>query len=451
MSPLAYEKFHTTLVMWVHLRHGDDFLQPGITSTLSWKPQRYSYKGVDRCVLDPRCLWWSQSTVLANRSLISHYVLGAYWNWLVTLWPMSVAPNMVGHRNVVWGFQEELIFYVDRSQWLAWSLSFSAFSQCFIMIPCILWKNNLKGRQVLHIWCMSNPLWKSFPWAQPVFHPDGPYAYFCIRAWMLSMGMHSSNLNYLFQISYGYELRKQARRMGMAGPLGEIFDHGGVHSVLDLLSCLFKPDPIGCDALNTTVSGDKVYLSLILINQPKTARSTFSIECSRTRTFLLDYCLPNSYLGQLLSHIMGRVLYRYVTRKSQIIYFSYCSCNRVRPAVPRILLRASWRDYHDCHYLHHHWLLWFETHSFLRDPLPTDLIFYLFSFTGPSFWDQDLWKITHLDHIPFLPNLRLNESFMVIAGVLLTFNIIHRIFYFFQALHIALNTKKNLLIPKQLS
>ena len=352
-----------------HLRHGDDFLQPGITSTLSWKPQRYSYKGVDRCVLDPRCLWWSQSTVLANRSLISHYVLGAYWNWLVTLWSMSVAPNMVGHRNVVWGFQEELIFYVDRSQWLAWSLSFSAFSQCFIMIPCILWKNNLKGRQVLHIWCisrMSNPLWKSFPWAQPVFHPDGPYAYFCIRAWMLSMGIHSSNLNYLFQISYEYELRKQARRMGMAGPLGEIFDHGGVHSVLDLLSCLFKPDPIGCDALNTTVSGDKVYLSLILINQPKTARSTFSIECSRTRTFLVDYCLPNSYFGQLLSHIMGRVLYRYAPCKSQILYFSYCSC--VRPTVSRILLRAGWRDYHDCHYLHHHWLLWFATHSFLRDP-----------------------------------------------------------------------------------
>ena len=153
------------------LRRVISFFPTGITSTLSRKPQRYSYKGVDRCVLDPRCLWWSQSTVLANRSLISHYVLGAYWNWLVTLWPVSVAPNTVGHRNIVWGFQEELIFYVDRSQWLAWSSSFSAFSQCFITIPCILRKNNLKGRQVLHIWCisrMSNPLWKSFfPWAQP--------------------------------------------------------------------------------------------------------------------------------------------------------------------------------------------------------------------------------------------------------------------------------------------
>ena len=48
--------------------------------------------------------------------------------------------------------------------------------------------------------------------------------------------------------------------------------------------------------------------------------------------------------------------------------------------------------------------------------------------TGPSFWDQDLWEITHLDHIPFIPRLRLNEFFMVLAGVLLGFNIMHRFF-----------------------
>ena len=52
---------------------------------------------------------------------------------------------------------------------------------------------------------------------------------------MLSMGIHSSNLKYLFQTFHEYELRKQARRTGMAGPLGEIFDHVGVHSVFDLL------------------------------------------------------------------------------------------------------------------------------------------------------------------------------------------------------------------------
>ena len=66
--------------------------------------------------------------------------------------------------------------------------------------------------------------------------------------------------------------------------------------------------------------------------------------------------------------------------------------------------------------------------------LPTD-----FLFTGPSFWDKDLWKITHLDRIHLMrniPNLRLNESFMVLAGVLLTFNIINR--FFIKYLHVVL-------------
>ena len=44
-----------------------------------------------------------------------------------------------------------------------------------------------------------------------------------------------------------------------------------------------------------------------------TARSTFGIECTRTGTFLVDRCLPNSYLGQLLSYNMGRIPYRYLT------------------------------------------------------------------------------------------------------------------------------------------
>jgi len=54
-------------------------------------------------------------------------------------------------------------------------------------------------------------------------------------------------------------------------------------------------------------------------------------------------------------------------------------------------------------------------------------IYIITGFHGPSFWDQDLWKVTHLDHIPFMksvPNLRLNESFMAFGGVSLSINII---------------------------
>ncbi|KAH0837787.1 hypothetical protein J3R83DRAFT_5967 [Lanmaoa asiatica] len=36
----------------------------------------YAYRGVDK-------------------SLLSRYVLGPYWNWFITLWPLTVAPNTV--------------------------------------------------------------------------------------------------------------------------------------------------------------------------------------------------------------------------------------------------------------------------------------------------------------------------------------------------------------------
>ena len=90
----------------------------------------------------------------------------------------------------------------------------------------------------LHIGCISRMSFhyqNLFLGLTPVATQMGLGLVSRIRAWMLSMGIHSSNLKYLFQTFHEYELRKQARRMGMAGPLGEIFDHVGVHSVFDLL------------------------------------------------------------------------------------------------------------------------------------------------------------------------------------------------------------------------
>lgn len=49
--------------------------------------------------------------------------------------------------------------------------------------------------------------------------------------------------------------------------------------------------------------------------------------------------------------------------------------------------------------------------------------------SGPSFWEQKFWTFTHLDHIPIinkLPNLPLNESFMVFGAIGLAFNIFTR-------------------------
>lgn len=49
---------------------------------------------------------------------------------------------------------------------------------------------------------------------------------------------------------------------------------------------------------------------------------------------------------------------------------------------------------------------------------------------GPSFWDQRILTFTRLDRIPkvvqHVPNIGLNESFMVFGAFALAFNIISR-------------------------
>lgn len=50
--------------------------------------------------------------------------------------------------------------------------------------------------------------------------------------------------------------------------------------------------------------------------------------------------------------------------------------------------------------------------------------------TGPTFWDMGLFTLVHRDVIPQIavvaPNLRLNEAFMIFAGVALAYNIVSR-------------------------
>lgn len=54
---------------------------------------------------------------------------------------------------------------------------------------------------------------------------------------------------------------------------------------------------------------------------------------------------------------------------------------------------------------------------------------------GPSFWDQRFLTFTHLHHIPqvveIVPNIGLNEAFMVFAGFGLAFNIVSRYYHVF--------------------
>ena len=250
------------------------------------------------------------------------------------------------------------------------------------------------------------PLSKSFPWAQPVTQMG------CRLVSVSELGCYrwvyyrqTSNVFFKYLTT---TIKGKSEKDGHGWtPWRDFRSWWSPFCFGSPFLCPFNPDPIGCDALNTRVSGDKVYLSLILINQPKTARSTFTIECSRTRTFLLDYCLPNSYLGQLLSHIVGRVLYRYVSRKSQFFDFFLTICvlgqlflgyfSGPVEGIIMIVIIFTITGFYGLKLTRFFVILYLLT---------LFIIYYLFLFTGPSFWDQDLWKITHLDHIPFLPNLR---------------------------------------------
>ncbi|TBU42250.1 Choline/ethanolaminephosphotransferase [Dichomitus squalens] len=112
-----------------------------------------------------------------DKSLISRYVLQPFWNWFVALWPTSVAPNTITLTGL--------------------SLVLINFATLIYYDPKFLCEKEGVN---------DPPHWVYFTWAAGLF---------------------------LYQSLDAID-GKQARRTGMAGPLGEMFDHG-------------------CDALNTTL------------------------------------------------------------------------------------------------------------------------------------------------------------------------------------------------------
>ncbi|KAJ3547758.1 hypothetical protein NM688_g5370 [Phlebia brevispora] len=112
-----------------------------------------------------------------DKSLLSRYVLNPYWTWLVTLWPKWVAPNVITMSGLCFVlFNFATLLYYDPAY--------------------LAEKGGASGP----------PQWIYFTWAAGLF---------------------------IYQSLDAID-GKQARRTGMAGPLGEMFDHG-------------------CDALNTTL------------------------------------------------------------------------------------------------------------------------------------------------------------------------------------------------------
>ncbi|KAF5384938.1 hypothetical protein D9615_000984 [Tricholomella constricta] len=224
-----------------------------------------------------------------DKSIVSRYVLNPFWTWFVTLWPLSVAPNTITLTGL--------------------TIVFINFFTMLYYDPLYLTE---KGGAT------GPPNWIYFTWAL------GLFAYQSLDA-----------------ID-----GKQARRTGMAGPLGEMFDHG-------------------CDAMNTT-------LEAILASHALNLGRSWWTVASQIAT------LANFYLTTWEEYHTGQ------------LYLGICS-----GPVEGILMII--------------------------------IIYIITGFFGPSFWDQKIFTVTRLEHIPFiqkLPNLPLNESFMVFGAFGLAFNII---------------------------
>jgi len=164
-----------------------------------------------------------------DKSLLSRYVLQPFWTWFVTLWPLSVAPNtitLIGLSIVFFNFVT--LLYYD---------------------PMYLTeKNGVEGP----------PHWVYYTWGL------GLFAYQSLDA-----------------ID-----GKQARRTGMAGPLGEMFDHG-------------------CDALNTTLEVILASRALGLGRSWWTVSSQIATLANFYLTTWEEYHTGQLYLGYFSGPVEG--------------------------------------------------------------------------------------------------------------------------------------------------
>ncbi|KAI0066531.1 Choline/ethanolaminephosphotransferase [Artomyces pyxidatus] len=229
-----------------------------------------------------------------DKSLLSNYVLNPFWTWFVTLWPTWVAPNTItlsGLSIVLFNFAT--LVYYDPTY--------------------LAQKGGATGP----------PQWVYFTWGIGLF------------------------LYQTFDAIDG----KQARRTGMAGPLGEMFDHG-------------------CDAINTT-------LEVILASQALNLGRSWWTVASQIAT------LANFYLTTWEEYHTGQ------------LYLGVFS-----GPVEGILMIVS---------------------IFIITGIYGN-------FAGPTFWDQKFLTVTKLEHVEFIakrvPNVALNESFMIFGAFALAFNII---------------------------
>lgn len=145
-------------------------------------------------------------------SFISTYVLGPYWNWLVTLFPTWVAPNTITLSGLLLVFANFLSLVA-----LDGELNHSTHMRTYVLAP--------QADTLLPVVPLLPHA--GLPASLATYTPtsEGKVPSWLLLVWAVCLFLYQS----LDAID-----GKQARRTNMAGPLGELFDHG-------------------CDALNTTL------------------------------------------------------------------------------------------------------------------------------------------------------------------------------------------------------
>ncbi|CAD6977284.1 unnamed protein product [Tilletia controversa] len=175
-----------------------------------------------------------------DQSLVSRYILNPYWNWLVTLFPKTVAPNTITLSGL-------LLVGLNFITLLAHDGAL----QCGIdskLDPASALLNNTDLKQLVSAG-LALPV---TPFLPRHGLPDRIQPTAIVPGWNLlslfssSTGAANGSTCLPHWVYYTWALGlflyqsldsidgKQARRTGMAGPLGELFDHG-------------------CDAINTTL------------------------------------------------------------------------------------------------------------------------------------------------------------------------------------------------------
>ncbi|PWN93401.1 Choline/ethanolaminephosphotransferase [Acaromyces ingoldii] len=160
----------------------------------------------------------------ADDSIISKAILGPYWNWLVTLVPTSIAPNTLTVSGLALVFLNFItLVYVDPGLDCAGAKlrpGYDARGPSDILAP-------------VHVL-------PRFGYPKDAVAADEGNEGRCLMPWVF---LTWSLCLFAYQSLDSID-GKQARRTGMAGPLGELFDHG-CDAINTTLECL-----LACAALN---------------------------------------------------------------------------------------------------------------------------------------------------------------------------------------------------------